>query len=109
MIVTDLLCQNDHEAPEDGDDVDEQIDAVPDEVVVSSAALLYDQLGVVQDASAHHCQSKVQLRLEGCTNGNKNIGLVTLAYVFQHTDYIADSFSFERVLPNTEVSIPRRC
>ena len=63
--MTDLLSENDHQSSEDGDDVHEEIEAVPDEVVVASAALLDDQLRVVEDASAHHRQSEVELNLMG--------------------------------------------
>jgi len=62
ILVVLLLRQNDEEAAEDGDDVDEEIDAVPNEVVVAVAFLLDNQLGVEQNAAAHHRQSQIQLR-----------------------------------------------
>ena len=57
------MRQNDEEAAEDGDNVDEEIDAMPNEVVVAVTLLLDDQLGVKQNAAAHHRQSQIQLRL----------------------------------------------
>ena len=59
-----LLSENDEQSPENGDDVDEEVDAMPNEIVISTTALFYDQLGVVQHATAHDCQAEVQFHLE---------------------------------------------
>lgn len=63
-----LLGQNDEDANEDVQRIDEQVDRVPDEVIVAMATLLDDELRVEQHEAAEEQQSAVQLRVEeSCT------------------------------------------
>ena len=58
--------QDDQEATEDVDKVQEEVNRVPNVVVVASVEALHDQLGVKQDEPTEQEQAKVQMKLCVC-------------------------------------------
>merc|ERR1719284_1157721 len=74
VLVLLFLSENDEKAPKDGDDVDEEIDAMPNKVVISATTLLYDQLSVIQNAAAHHRQPQIQLHRIKQARSHEKVG-----------------------------------
>lgn len=69
LLVGLLISEDDEEPLEDGEEVDEELEAMHDVVCVAQTTLLYDQLSVVHHEAAHDNQADVQVSLEeqpGC-------------------------------------------
>ena len=62
--TTHLLHEEDEDLPEDLGEVDEELEGVGDEVLVSAASLLNDHLGVVHDESTEEEEAGPQVSLE---------------------------------------------
>lgn len=60
---THLFSENDDETTEDADEVNKQVDGVSNEILVSVATLLNDQLSVVEHKAAHEEQTDVEVHL----------------------------------------------
>ena len=63
---THLLHEEDQNFPEDLDKVDEEVEGVGDEVLVSVPSLPDDHLGVEHDEAAEDGQADVQVSLQQC-------------------------------------------
>jgi len=63
LLLLLILGQNDHQAAEDVDEIQEQINGVPDVIPVSSTAFLHNQLSIVQQEATEHKQASIQLHL----------------------------------------------
>ena len=61
---THLLHEEDEDLPEELDEVDEEVEGVPDGVLVAPAALLDDGLRVVDHEAAEDQQAAPQVQLE---------------------------------------------
>ena len=59
-----LLHEEDEDFPEDLDKVNEEIQGVGDEVLVTIASLPDDHLGVEHDEPTEDCQANVEMGLE---------------------------------------------
>jgi len=64
LLLLLFVSEDDEKSTEDVDEVKEQINRVPDEVVVSTSSLLHNQLGVVQNESTEDEQTGVQVQLK---------------------------------------------
>lgn len=61
VVLLLIHGQNNHELPEDGHKVQEEIHRVPDVVFVSHLSLLNDELSVKQHKSTHDDQTEVHV------------------------------------------------
>lgn len=59
-----LLAKNNEQSLENSNEVNEQLKGVQDEILASHAALLNNQLGVIQNESTHQHQTQVDVSLE---------------------------------------------
>ncbi len=57
-----LISEDDKNATEDGHEIDEEIDGMPDVVRVATTTFLDDQLRVVEDETTRHCETDPQDR-----------------------------------------------
>lgn len=75
LLVVVLLIhgQKDHQLPEDGDKVQEQVHTVPDVILVSHLSFLDDELSVKQHESTHDGQTEVHMGLEDHDRANENV------------------------------------
>ena len=62
-MITNLICENDEKPPEDGQEIDEELQSMHDVISVAHASLLNDELSVVNYKATHHNQANVQLGL----------------------------------------------
>jgi len=74
LLFVFLFGEDDHELAEDVDKVEEQVDRVPDVVVVSAASLLHDELGVVQHKGAEDEETKVQVDVKEHGGSQEDVG-----------------------------------
>ena len=63
-LATHLLHEEDEDLPEDLDEVDEQVEGVGDEVLVTVPRLPDDHLGVEHDETAEDGQTNVEVCLQ---------------------------------------------
>lgn len=64
LLVLIVHGEDDHQFPEDGDEIKEQVHTVPDVVLVSVLCFLNDELSVKQHEAAHDEQSEVHVCLK---------------------------------------------
>jgi len=69
-----LLHQEDEDLPEDLDEVDEQIEGVGNEVLITVASLSDDDLGVEHDESTEDGQTNVKMCLEKKLGPKEDVG-----------------------------------
>lgn len=58
-----LLREQNNQSSEDADEVNEEVQRVRDKVLVAHATLLDNQLGVIQDKTAHEREADVEMHL----------------------------------------------
>jgi len=61
LLFVFLFGKDDHQLAEDVDEVKEEINRVPDVIVVTSTSFLHNQLGVVQNKGTEDKKSKVEI------------------------------------------------
>lgn len=64
LIVSYLISKNDQEFLEDSNKIDEELEAVHDEVLVAKTTLLDNELSIVDHEPAHHSETNVQVSLQ---------------------------------------------
>lgn len=64
LLILLIHGQNDHELPEDGHKVQEQVDTVPDVILVPHLSFLDDELSVKQHEPTHDGQPEVHMGLK---------------------------------------------
>jgi len=73
IFVSFLLHEEDENLSEDLDKVDEKVEGVSNKVFVSTASLLYDNLGIKHDKSTEDGDSKIQVSLEQKLRSEENV------------------------------------
>lgn len=70
LLVLLIEGQDQHELPEEGNEIQEEVNAVPDVILISIFSLFNNELSVKEDKAAHDQQPHVQVCLEQ-PNGSK--------------------------------------
>lgn len=63
-LVLVVHGENDHQFPEDGNEIQEEIHTMPNIVLISILCLLNDELGVKQDKATHDKQPQIHMHLK---------------------------------------------
>lgn len=69
-----LVGEQDHDLAEQLHKINEQLDAVPDEVVVPTSALLDNELGIVEHEATHDEQTQVHVHLKDDPGLEEDVG-----------------------------------